>query len=306
VGHPERYICGMIVDRLRMAASVVIFSGAVAAALGAQGTVSLLGYTAAVPAGWVTAPSTSSMRLAQYTIPGRDGSVAAEVVVYFFGNGQGGNVTANLERWKGQFSTPDGTPVFEKVARDSSGAFPVTVAEYRGTYARGIGAGDAANAKPGQSLIAAIAETPRGTLFFQLFGATASVTPQREALIAFVSSLRTSAETGGGSGGCEVGDGFECVMITGHEGSGPAEHEWARAILLWRVGPRGRGRVAFDTVAVRIAQKQNVVARRAAEEKLAGWRHLLHHQGPQSGNDLAPCAQRDSCDTRFPHACALN
>ena len=130
------------------------------------------------------------MRLAQYTISGRDGSVAAEVVVYFFGKGQGGNVAANLQRWKGQFSTPDGAPVYENVTRDSTGAFPVTVAEYRGTYARGIGAGDAAAAKPGQSLIAAIAETPRGTLFFQLFGATESASPQRGALVSFVKSLK--------------------------------------------------------------------------------------------------------------------
>lgn len=155
-----------------------------------QRTVTLLDYSAPVPASWVAVSTTSSMRLAQYTIPAGDGSVGAEVVVYFFGKGQGGNVDANLARWREQFSTPDGSPVYEKVARDSSGAFPVTVAEYRGTYARGIGAGDAANAKTGQSLIAAIAETPRGTLFFQLFGATANAAAQRDALVQFVKALR--------------------------------------------------------------------------------------------------------------------
>jgi hypothetical protein len=156
----------------------------------AQGTVTLLDYQAKVPAGWATATATSSMRLAQYTIPGKDGAVAAEVVVYFFGKGQGGNVEANLTRWKAQFSNPDGAPVYEKVARDTTGAFPVTIAEYRGTYARGIGAGDAAAAKPNQSLVAAIAETPRGTLFFQLFGATDKVNPQRDALVKFVKSMK--------------------------------------------------------------------------------------------------------------------
>jgi hypothetical protein len=93
-------------------------------ALHAQSTVTLLDYRATVPASWVTAPSTSSMRLAQYTIPGRDSSVSAEVVVYFFGKGQGGNVEANLARWKAQFSMPDGSAVYEKVERDSSGTFP--------------------------------------------------------------------------------------------------------------------------------------------------------------------------------------
>ena len=156
----------------------------------AQATINLLDYSATVPAGWLIAPATSSMRLAQYTIPAAGGQTGAEVVVYFFGKGQGGNVDANLTRWKAQFSTPDGSAVYEKVTRDTASAIPLTVAEYRGTYARGIGAADAANAKPGQSLIAVIAETPRGTQFFQLFGATANVTKQRDALIAFARSLK--------------------------------------------------------------------------------------------------------------------
>lgn len=165
-------------------------ASAAAPASRAQLGVALLDYHATVPAGWVTAPATSSMRLAQYTIPARDSSIAAEVVVYFFGKGQGGNVEANLARWKAQFSMPDGSAVYEKVERDSSGAFPITIAEYRGTYARGIGAGDAANAKTGQSLVAVIAETPKGTLFFQLFGARSAVTGQKAALVTFARSMK--------------------------------------------------------------------------------------------------------------------
>ncbi len=171
-------------------ATVALVALAVPSASRAQATVTLLDYKATVPAGWVTAPATSSMRLTQYVIPGPGGSVAAEVVVYFFGKGQGGNIEANLTRWKAQFSMPDGSAPYEKVVRDSSGAFPVAIAEYRGTYARGIGAGDAAGAKAGQSLIAVIAETPRGTLFFQLFGATAAVSRQRDALVGFARSMK--------------------------------------------------------------------------------------------------------------------
>jgi hypothetical protein len=181
------YIPAMTINKLGATIALMFLARTVATA---QSTVTLLDYKATVPAGWVTAPSTSSMRLAQYTIPGPHGAVAAEVVVYFFGQGQGGNVAANLARWKAQFSAPSGTSVYEKVTHESAGAIPVTVAEYRGTYARGVGAGDVAAAKPGQSLIAAIAETPRGTLFFQLFGATGDVTPQRAALIKFVKSLK--------------------------------------------------------------------------------------------------------------------
>lgn len=156
----------------------------------AQSNATFRGYTTTIPSGWKSAPSSSSMRLAQYTIADADGSTAAEVVVYFFGEGQGGGVEANLERWKAQFSTPDGSPVYENVAKLTGAAFPITVAEYRGTYARGVGVGDAATAKPGQSLVAVIAETPKGTLFFQMFGATAKVSAHRAALEAFVKGMK--------------------------------------------------------------------------------------------------------------------
>lgn len=157
----------------------------------AQGpTITLLGYTTTVPAGWTPRAPSSSSRLAEYTIAAPDGSLGAEVIVYFFGKGVGGDVSANLTRWRGQFSTPDGSPVPEKITHDSAGAIPITIAEYTGTYARGIGAGDASQAKPGQTLVAAIVETPRGTMFVQLFGAAARVMPEREKLERLVKGLR--------------------------------------------------------------------------------------------------------------------
>jgi hypothetical protein len=149
-------------------------------------TATFLNYQTTVPNGWAARTPSSSMRLAEYSTGG-----AAEVVVYFFGPGQGGGIDANLERWKSQFSNPTGGAVYEKVTRDTTGAFPVTIAEYRGTYARGVGAGsDADAARPDHVLIAAVAETPRGTLFFQMFGPTAAVTAQRDTYLRFVKALK--------------------------------------------------------------------------------------------------------------------
>jgi hypothetical protein len=159
--------------------------------LAAQAPVTLLGYRSTAPATWRQTPSSSSMRLAQFTIPGsRASEVAAEVVVYYFGPDQGGSVEANLARWKGQFSSPDGRPVYERIAKDNGGTFPMTIAEYRGTYARGIGQGNAAAAKPNQVLVAVIAETPKGALFFQLFGDIAQATPHTDALVKMVRALK--------------------------------------------------------------------------------------------------------------------
>jgi hypothetical protein len=151
--------------------------------------VSLLGYHARVPRGWISRTPSSTSRLAQFVV-GSDSANGAEVVVYFFGRAQGGNVEANLARWRGQFSTTDGSPVPEAVTRDSSGAFPITIAEFRGTYRRGIGAGMADSVRAGQALVAAIAETPRGTMFIQLFGAAARVARERDPFVRFVKALR--------------------------------------------------------------------------------------------------------------------
>jgi hypothetical protein len=134
------------------------------------------------------------MRLAEFALPSKDSAAGAEVIVYFFGQGQGGSVEANLARWKAQFSMPDGSAVPEAVTRDSAGAFPITFAEYRGTYARGIGAGSSPEAaRPNQALIAGIAETPRGTLFIQLFGPADAVQAQRDAFTRFVKGLKAPA-----------------------------------------------------------------------------------------------------------------
>ena len=156
----------------------------------AQGsTIKLLDYQTTVPAKWVSRPPTSTARLAMFTVPGSDSANNAEAVVYWFGNTPA-TVAANLERWRGQFSNPDGSPVFEKVTRDSTGAFPTTIAEYRGTYRRGIGAGSADSVRTGQTLLSAIVETPRGWLFIQLFGPSAPVIAERDSFVRFVKELK--------------------------------------------------------------------------------------------------------------------
>jgi hypothetical protein len=152
--------------------------------------IALLGYHTKAPAAWSPRPPGSSSRLAQFVVHGSDASNDAEVVAFFFGASQGGNVDANVARWRSQFSTPDGTPVPETIARDSSGAFPVTTAEFRGTYRRGVGAGSADSVRVGQTLVAAIVETPRGALFIQLFGPTATVAAHRAEFATFVKELK--------------------------------------------------------------------------------------------------------------------
>src|SRR5215468_7200472 len=58
---------------------------------------SLGSLTISVPAGWVEQAPTSSMRKAQFLLPRAPGDQAdGELVVFYFGPGQGGSVEANI------------------------------------------------------------------------------------------------------------------------------------------------------------------------------------------------------------------
>src|SRR5262249_47963631 len=61
-----------------------------------------------VPAAWIAEKPSSSMRRAQYRVPGKAGD--GECVVFYFGPGQGGDPKSNAARWAEQFTLADGKP----------------------------------------------------------------------------------------------------------------------------------------------------------------------------------------------------
>jgi hypothetical protein len=157
--------------------------------------VHLLDYVTTVPAGWESKPPSSSMRLAEFTTPAASGAEAGEVVVYYFGAGQGGGVDANIERWKGQFTDDKGAHPEPTVTKLTGTLLPTTMVELRGAYSRGVGMGGGP-AKPDQILLAAVIETPKGNLYAQLHGAAASVRAQRDAFLGFLRQIRQPRPSG--------------------------------------------------------------------------------------------------------------
>jgi len=97
------------------------------------------GLTWAVPPGWKGETPSSSMRRAQYRVPGAAGD--AECVVFYFGPGQGGDAASNAKRWAGQFRQPDGRDpaAAMKTSEIEVGALKVTLVEVKGTYSGGMG-----------------------------------------------------------------------------------------------------------------------------------------------------------------------
>lgn len=124
------------------------------------------------PTGWKIEAGTRPMRAATYTIPAASGDTDnAECAVYFFGEGQGGSIDANLERWKNQFHGPDGKPAVSKIAKRSIHGLAVTTIDVAGRYS-GMGGPMSADkpVKPAYRMLGAIVEGPGGNVFFKFTG----------------------------------------------------------------------------------------------------------------------------------------
>ena len=137
-----------------------------------QQQVRFLGLQTTLPSDWRRVEPSSSMRLAQFVVPGHERGQSAELVFYYFGVGQGGTPKANIARWRSQFRGTDGAPSTPEVTRFDVSEMPVTRVKLNGSYARGIGAGPGGTGKPNQTLLAALVQTPRGQVTIQLHGDT--------------------------------------------------------------------------------------------------------------------------------------
>jgi hypothetical protein len=158
------------------------FLGAIllgAAMLSSAESVAGLKWTA--PAGWKSQGS-QPMRAATYAVPAVAGDKdSAECVVYFFGQGQGGPVQANMERWQSQFQTPAGKPAQAKIATRTVNGLPVTTIDVSGNYS-GMGGplSDSKSIAMGYRLLGAILVNPGGNIFLKFTGPMKTVTANQQ------------------------------------------------------------------------------------------------------------------------------
>jgi hypothetical protein len=144
--------------------------------------------------GWTAVAPSSSMRVAEYTLPRADGDEEdASVVVYFFPGGAG-SVQANLDRWIGQMEQPDGSPsadVAETSTLMSAGGFDMTLVDVSGTYVAEVtpGATERFN-EPGYRLRAAVFETPDGPYYVKMTGPEATVARWESSFTAFLHGIQ--------------------------------------------------------------------------------------------------------------------
>ena len=148
------------------------------------------GFASQVHPAWTPSQPSSTMRVAQFSLPPAAGADAGELAAYFFPTGQGGSHEANIERWASQFVSADGKPVTPQINTGKSGDTEVTVVELQGTYARGVGMGPTGDAKPNQTLMIAMVETAIGRITLQMYGPSKTVSAQRDHFLKLAKGFR--------------------------------------------------------------------------------------------------------------------
>jgi hypothetical protein len=163
---------------------MVLFAGAILFAESAAG----VRWTA--PAGW-KAEGPRPMRAATYTVPAAAGDTSGgEVVINYFGPGQGGTVDANIERWTNQMQGSDAKPAAAKVAKRTVHGLAMTTIDSSGAYS-GMGGPMAPSGKvvPGYRLLGAIVEGPGGNVFVKFTGPAKTVAANAQKFEQLLSSF---------------------------------------------------------------------------------------------------------------------
>ncbi len=143
-----------------MIRTLAILSAIVASAHAAELEVAALKFTA--PAGWKGAGSARPMSAGSLV---KEADAKVEAIFYHFPDGQGGDVEANLARWKGQFAA-EPEPKLEKETV-KAGDKEIVIATITGTYK-----GSTMRPEPvpleNHVTLAAIVPGPEGNVFIRL------------------------------------------------------------------------------------------------------------------------------------------
>lgn len=137
------------------------------------------------------------MRAGTFHLPAAKGDKEpAELAIFYFGEGQGGAVDANIQRWIGQFEQPDGSDSAKKAktSKQKVGGLDVTTVELTGTYQSGGMMMGPKVAKPGYRLLGAIVEGPKGPVFFKLTGPDKTVAGSKGAFDKMLKSIKVKKQ----------------------------------------------------------------------------------------------------------------
>jgi hypothetical protein len=141
------------------------------------------------PAGWEKIPGTG-MRHTSYKIPAAKGDKdGGELVVYYFGPTQGGEVDSNINRWVSQFEGAD-LKAIKRVDRTVNDISQHIVEIPKGTYDLGASSMSKVQKVDNYGLLGAIVVAPTGKYFFKLTGPMATVKQAHDPFYKLLDSVK--------------------------------------------------------------------------------------------------------------------
>jgi len=150
---------------------------------------------APVPKSWREEPATTTMRFAQFRLPGGLDAGDAEVVVF---KGLGGSAEDNVKRWKGQFIPPKGKKIDDvaSVRELKVAGHPATYLDVTGTYLDGgpMVPAEKKVKRDNHRMLAVHLEGPRNLYHVLLRGPAATVAEYKEGFDDWLKGLRPADE----------------------------------------------------------------------------------------------------------------
>ena len=170
--------------RVAVAAAVLV-----TASVAAAEPVEIDGLRSEAPADWEAQPVTG-MRKYQFRLPGDKADAhPTEVVVFFFGKGQGGDAAGNIARWKGMFEKAE-----PKVTEETIAGSKATIVELSGTYLFRVRPMDPnpPEPRPGHRMIGVHFATPSGPYFMRFVGPDATVSRHKAAFLKWLRGFKSA------------------------------------------------------------------------------------------------------------------
>ena len=145
--------------------------------------------TMTAPDSWVAKRPGNQMISQEFAVPAakgdpRDGRMTVSSV--------GGTVEANVDRWAGQFSQPDGAKTADKmkVRKKTLAGQEVSLVDISGTYQESAGMMQAATERPDYRMLAAIIPGEGTSFFIKFYGPKKTVAEHEKEFRAMIDGLK--------------------------------------------------------------------------------------------------------------------
>ncbi len=135
----------------------------------------------------------SGMRQASYAFSALEGETdSATVTVFYFGEGGGGTIANNLDRWVGQMELAEGADPHSFVQKGEMTAdgMKVHLIKVNGSYNAGGMMSGATVKKDNYTMVGAVLEAPEGNVFFKLTGPTKTANAMAEAMVGMLKATK--------------------------------------------------------------------------------------------------------------------